>query len=57
MTEPREYPNEQDTTREADLEPQVKPELIKDLDVPSDDTDAIVGGYSARTTDAPGRPV
>jgi len=44
VTERRQH--EQQNVSRDDRQPDVKPELIRDLDVPSDETDAIAGGNS-----------
>ncbi len=44
MTEPRDTQGEVQAGAAADQEPEVRPELIQDLDVPGDDADDIVGG-------------
>ncbi len=45
MTEPRDIQRERQTeAATADREPDVKPELIKDLDVPGDDAENVAGG-------------
>jgi hypothetical protein len=57
----REHPAKEDvmtkpssgTDREALSQPEVKPEVIKDLDVTGDDADDIVGGCLHNTLDGP----
>lgn len=45
MTEPRDIRRQRDTDATAtDREPEVRAELIQDLDVPGDDADDIAGG-------------
>jgi len=52
MTEPRDMHSERDTdATTADREPEVTPEVIKDLDVTGDDAD-VWGGCSFTETDA-----
>ncbi len=43
MTEPRHTEPHRDAETHADREPEVKPEVISDLDVPSDDAKHIAG--------------
>jgi hypothetical protein len=51
MTEPRDNHHDRQTDAAThDREPQVRPELIKDLDVTGDDADGIAGGCSYTTT-------
>jgi hypothetical protein len=54
MTEPRDKHDDRRTdAATADREPEVRPELIRDLDVPGDDDDAIRGGCLHNTLDGP----
>jgi hypothetical protein len=50
MTEPRSFEPDREDATQADREPEVRPELIKDLDVTGDDAGDIVGGCSYTTT-------
>jgi len=47
MTEQRDHESEHRSADQADRQPEVKPEMIKDLDVSSDDSEAVAGGNSA----------
>jgi hypothetical protein len=49
MTEPRSFEPDREDAAQADREPEVKPELIKDLDVTGDDAGEIVGGSQGGT--------
>jgi hypothetical protein len=44
MTDPSDMQHEPETEATPDPEPEVRPEVIKDLDVTSDDADVIAGG-------------
>jgi hypothetical protein len=57
MTEPRDAHRDRDTeATTADRNPEVKPELIKDLDVTGDDADVWGGCSFTRVTEAEGPP-
>jgi hypothetical protein len=43
MTEPRHFGPDREAETHADRDPEVKPEVISDLDVPSDDAEHIAG--------------
>lgn len=54
MTEPRKMQLARQTkATRADREPEVKPELIQDLDVTSGDADVIRGGPKSTNTNGP----
>jgi hypothetical protein len=44
MTEPRNTKTRREAQARADREPEVRPEVIQDLDVTGDDADIIAGG-------------
>ena len=44
MTEPHSFEPAREAGTHADRDPEVKPEIISDLDVPSDDAKHILGG-------------
>ncbi len=44
MTEPRKPEPDREAEAQADREPEVRPEVIKDLDVTGDDAEDIAGG-------------
>lgn len=46
MTEPHEASQKQESEPEADQAPKLGAETIKDLDTPSDETDAVGGGLA-----------
>ena len=48
MTKPRDMQRERQAEAAADREPEVKPEVISDLDVPSDDAEHIAGASLIR---------
>jgi hypothetical protein len=51
MTEPREMQRQRQTTATAtDRDPEVRPEVIQDLDVTGADADNIAGGVKSITT-------
>jgi hypothetical protein len=52
MTEPRSFEPDREDATQADREPEVRPELIKDLDVTGDDAGDIAGGCSWTVTEA-----
>jgi hypothetical protein len=56
MTDPRNFEPDRQAEAHADREPEVRPELIKDLDVTGDDAGNIAGGscssFSNRETQA-----
>jgi hypothetical protein len=50
MTEPRNMHRDQETnTTTAEAEPEVKPEVITDLDLAGDDADVVRGGACVNT--------
>src|SRR5689334_6163680 len=49
MTDPHETQRDRKTEATADPKPEVKPELIKDLDVTGEDAENIAGGQSRDT--------
>ncbi len=54
MTEPRDMHRERETEpATADQEPEVRPELIKDLDVTGDDAGNIAGGSCSSFSNHP----
>jgi hypothetical protein len=44
MTEPRNLEPDREAQTHAGREPEVRPEVIQDLDMPDDDADIIAGG-------------
>lgn len=52
MTEPRDVEPDRQAEAHADREPEVRPELIKDLDVTGDDAGDVAGGCSWTVTEA-----
>jgi hypothetical protein len=52
MTDGRQSGPEHDTELNAEREPQVEVELVKDLDVPRDDDDGLRGGVHCTHTTA-----
>jgi hypothetical protein len=54
MTEPRKPEPEPEAQTRADREPEVRPEVIQDLDLANEDTDNIRGGKCAAARKADG---
>jgi hypothetical protein len=54
MTEPRKPEPDREAQTRADRDPEVRPEVIQDLDVIGDDADNIAGGCDFNTATAGG---
>jgi hypothetical protein len=57
MTEPRDLELKREAEEQANREPEVKPEVIEDLDVEADDADVIRAGGTCRLRKAMSRDV
>jgi hypothetical protein len=49
MTEARNSEHDPEVAEQTDQDPEAKPEVIKDLDVTSDDADVIPGGMCGKS--------